>query len=92
MGWFGSSILRDDEQKTFVVTATGETCVWKASRKCLWHATVDGLHRLLVHGRPRGGRPVPVDGGPLERHDDLRALSGLGDTPTDHGVSSAVRE
>lgn len=46
MGWFGSSILRDDEQRTFVVTVTGETCVWKASRSCLWHATVDGLRAV----------------------------------------------
>jgi len=46
MGWFGSSIPRDDETKTFAVTATGESCVWKASRNFLWHATVDGLHAV----------------------------------------------
>ncbi len=46
MGWLGSSIPRDDERKTFVVTSTGETCVWKGSRNCLWHATVDGLHAV----------------------------------------------
>lgn len=44
MGWLG--FPRDDERKTFVVTATGESCVWKASKKLLWHATVDGLRAV----------------------------------------------
>lgn len=46
MGWMGTSVARDDERKLFVVIATGDSCVWKAPKSTLWHATVDGIHAV----------------------------------------------
>ena len=45
MKWLGIiEVARNDERDTFVVIATGQTCVWRAADKgCIWHATVDGL-------------------------------------------------
>jgi len=46
MGWMGTGIARDDERKRFVVIATDESCIWKAAKSTLWHATVDGIHAV----------------------------------------------